>query len=416
VAQLRAMGHMVETFSVRKSPASELVSDEIRREHGNTEFLMEHRTLARLPLAAIKEMVLSPGRFFAAAKLTLKCAPAGLKAKVWALAYLAEACLLAGRLKAKDVRHLHNHIGENSATVAMLAGLLSGIPYSLTIHGPGEFDQPTLLALDEKIGRAAFVVAVSDYGRSQLFRWSRHADWGKIHVVHCGVDESFLNHPLTSVSAAPRLVCVGRLAEQKGQLLLVEAVAQLMREGVAIELVLVGDGPMRGEIEKLIVQHGLRDRVKIAGWMGSDGVRDQLLGARAMVLPSFAEGLPVVIMEALALGRPVISTYVAGIPELVRTGESGWLVPAGSVPALVAAMREAVTAPVEQLEQMGRAGAALVAERHDAKKEAAKLAALIEASVAGAVSLSPVHGGEGQGEGRLSPARTQEAPHPNHLP
>jgi glycosyltransferase involved in cell wall biosynthesis len=223
-------------------------------------------------------------------------------------------------------------------------------------------------------------VAVSDYGRSQLFRWSRHGDWGKVHVVHCGVDETFLNHPPTPVPAAARLVCVGRLAEQKGQLLLVEAAAVLAREGVAVELVLVGDGPMRGEIEKLIERHGLRDRVRIAGWTGSDGVREQLLSARAMVLPSFAEGLPVVIMEALALGRPVISTYVAGIPELVRDRECGWLVPAGSVPALVEAMREAVAAPVWKLEQMGRTGAALVAERHDAKKEAAKLTALIEAS------------------------------------
>ena len=377
VAQLRAAGLTVHTFSVRKSPPSELVSDEIRREHAGTEFLLEKGNLGRLPLAAAGALARSPGRFFAAARLALKCAPPGLKAKVWSMAYLAEASLLAERMKAKGVRHLHNHIGENSATVAMLAGLLSGVPYSLTIHGPGEFDQPTTLALDEKIGRAKFVVAVSDYGRSQLLRWSRYADWPKVHVVHCGVDGSFLHHPPTPVPAAPRLVCVGRLAEQKGQLLLVEAAAELAREGVAFELVLVGDGPMRGEIEKLIGRHGLRDRVRIAGWMSGEAVRDQLLASRAMVLPSFAEGLPVVIMEALALGRPVISTYVAGIPELVRDGVCGWLVPAGSVPALVAAMRDAVAAPAETLERMGRAGAALVAERHDSKKEAAKLARLI---------------------------------------
>src|SRR5215213_4715889 len=138
VAQLRALGFTVHTFSVRKSPASELVSEEIRREHGNTEFLLERGALARLPLAAVRTMVRAPGRFFAAVKLALRCAPPGLKAKVWALAYVAEACLLAERLKAKHVRHLHNHIGENSATVAMLAGVLSAIPYSLTVHGPGE--------------------------------------------------------------------------------------------------------------------------------------------------------------------------------------------------------------------------------------------------------------------------------------
>jgi glycosyltransferase involved in cell wall biosynthesis len=377
VAQLRALGHAVYTFSVRKSPPSELVSDDIRREQANTEFLLEKRNPARLPLAATRTMLRSPRKFFSAARLALKCAPPGMRAKVWALAYLAEASLLAERLKAKGVRHLHNHIGENSATVAMLASVLSGVPYSLTIHGPGEFDQPTLLALDEKIGRAKFAVGVSEYGRSQLLRWSRFEDWPKVHVVHCGVDNGFLSHPTTSVPDAPRLVCVGRLAEQKGQLVLVEAAAQLAREGVPFELVLVGDGPMRAEIERLIERHSLRDRVTIAGWLGSDAVRQELLRARAMVLPSFAEGLPVVIMEALALNRPVISTYVAGIPELVRDGVSGWLVPAGSVPALVEAMRRAVTAPPEELERMGRSGRAMVAERHDARTEAGKLAGLI---------------------------------------
>ena len=379
VAQLRALGFDVHTFSVRKSPPAEVVSEDIRREHANTKFLLERKNLPRLLLAATRTMLGAPRRFFSAARLALKCAPPGLKAKVWTLAYLAEACLLAEWLREKNVRHLHNHIGENSATVAMLAGLLSGVPYSLTIHGPGEFDQPTLLALGEKIAHARFVVAVSEYGRSQLFRWSRYEDWGKVRVVHCGVDESFLRHPPTPIPSAPRLVCVGRLAEQKGQLLLVEAAAQLAGEGFDFELVLVGDGPMRNEIERLIDRHQLAGRVKIAGWMSGEGVRQEILRSRAMVLPSFAEGLPVVIMEALALHRPVISTYVAGIPELVKDRECGWLVPAGSVPALVEAMREAVTAPVERLEAMARAGAAAVAERHDAKMEAAKLAELIAA-------------------------------------
>jgi glycosyltransferase involved in cell wall biosynthesis len=377
VAQLRRLGLKVHTFSVRKSPACELVSDDIRREHANTEFLLDKGVVGRLPLAALKALVRSPAKFFRAARLALKCAPPGARAKVWAMAYLAEASLLATRLKATGVRHLHNHIGENSATVAMLASALSGVPYSLTIHGPGEFDQPTLLALDEKISRASFVVAVSEYGRSQLLRWSRYPDWPKVHVVHCGVDDAFLNPPLTPVPDTPRLVCVGRLAEQKGQLVLVEAAARLATENVPFDLVLVGDGPMRREIEQAIGRHGLRDRVTIAGWLGGNAVRDELLRSRAMVLPSFAEGLPVVIMEALALGRPVISTYVAGIPELVRDGVSGWLVPAGSVDALAAAMREAVTAPAQRLAEMGRAGRALVRQNHDASVEARKLAELI---------------------------------------
>ena len=134
--------------------------------------------------------------------------------------------------------------------------------------------------------------------------------------------------------AARRLVCVGRLCEQKGQLLLVEAAHRLTAQGVDFELVLAGDGEMRGAIEALITHHNLQGRVRITGWISGEQVRNEILAARALVLPSFAEGLPVVIMEAMALRRPVISTFVAGIPELVRPGEHGWLVPAGDVEAL----------------------------------------------------------------------------------
>jgi colanic acid/amylovoran biosynthesis glycosyltransferase len=377
VIELRALGHTVETFSIRRSPADEMVSEEVLREQANTEFLLGRREIPALALATAATVLRSPGKFLAAARLLLRCGAPGMHARMRAVAYLMEACLLARRLKAKSVRHLHNHIGENSAMVAMLASLLSGIPFSLTIHGPDEFDRPQLLALDEKIARAAFVVAISNFGRSQLMRWSRHEDWAKVKVIHCGVDATYLDSPPTPFPTAPRFVCVGRLTAQKGQLLLIDAAAQLAREGLSFELVLVGDGPLRAPIERLVDRHGLRDRVKMVGWMSSDRVREQVLAARAMVLPSLAEGLPVVIMEALALRRPVISTYIAGIPELLQNGVCGWLVPPGSVSEVAAAMREALNAPLERLEAMGCAGAALVAERHDARKEVARLAELI---------------------------------------
>jgi glycosyltransferase involved in cell wall biosynthesis len=313
----------------------------------------------------------------AAVQLAAQTGTPGLKGHVWPLAYLLEAAYLAEQLQSKGVEHLHNHIGEASATVAMLASLLSGIPFSMTIHGPGEFDRPTLLALDEKIRRASFIAAVSEFTRSQLYRWSDCADWPRIHVVHCGLDGTFLNAGSRAIAEARRLVYVGRLAEQKGPLLLIEAAARLAAEGLTFELVLVGDGPLRSPIEERIKQHALQQHVRLTGWQGALAVRDEILRARALVLPSFAEGLPVVIMEALALGRPVISTYVAGIPELVVPGVCGWLIPAGSVEALAEAMRDALLAPVQDLEHLGRAGAARVAQHHDGAIEAAKLAALI---------------------------------------
>jgi glycosyltransferase involved in cell wall biosynthesis len=379
VEQLRTLGFIIHTFSIQRPEGRELVGEEIRREHMATEFVLA-AGIVQLVLAWLRAVLRSPRRALAAVVLAVRIGTPGVKGRLWPLAYLLEAAYLAERLLVKRVEHLHNHIGEGSASVAMLVSVLSDLPFSMTIHGPGEFDRPTLLALREKIHRAEFTVAVSEFGRSQLYRWCDRADWPKIHVVHCGLDGSFLNAGSTAIPEARRLVCVGRLAEQKGPLLLVEAAKQLAAEGLVFELVLVGDGPLRRPIEELIAQFGLQEQIRLRGWRTAEGVREEILQARALVLPSFAEGLPVVIMEALALGRPVISTYVAGIPELVIPGVCGWLVPSGSVEALATAMREVLTAAVSDLEQLGRAGAARVSRRHDGAVEAAKLASLLTQS------------------------------------
>ncbi len=265
----------------------------------------------------------------------------------------------------------------------MLCRAIGGPTYSFTVHGPDEFDKAETIALaeKEKVERAAFVVAVSSFGKSQLYRWCNQKQWSKIHVVHCGVDSEFLAQPPIAIPTEPRLVCVGRFCETKGHLLLLNAVSHLATEGLQFKLVLVGDGPLRGEIEALIVRLGLHNHVEIVGWASNAEVRRHILSSRAMVLPSFAEGLPVVFMEALALGRPVISTYIAGNPELIEPGVCGWLVPPGSVEALTVAMRAALQLPVEELEQMGRAGAQRTAQRHDAAIEAGKLAVLFRSNI-----------------------------------
>jgi glycosyltransferase involved in cell wall biosynthesis len=286
--------------------------------------------------------------------------------------------VLRRRLARCGAAHLHAHFGTNSAAVALLTRLLGGPPYSFTVHGPEEFDRPDSLSLTDKIANASFVAAVSSFGRSQLFRWCPLADWPKIRVVRCGVDAAFLSGGPRPVPETARLVCVGRLSEQKGQLLLLEALGLLTKEGVAFEMVLAGDGPMRREVEEQIERLGLKGRVRITGWVSGEQVREEIVAARALVLPSFAEGLPVVLMEALALGRPVLTTYIAGIPELVEHGVNGWLIPAGSVEALAEALRQVLQTPVERLEQMGKAGAGRVAAQHDANTEAAKLAGVFK--------------------------------------
>jgi glycosyltransferase involved in cell wall biosynthesis len=294
------------------------------------------------------------------------------------LVYLAEACFLRRWLQEAGATHVHAHFGTNSTTVAMLCRELGGPPYSFTCHGPEEFDSPRQLALGVKVRRSAFAVAISEFGRSQLCRWADARDWRKIHVVRCTVDERFLNGRESQTESSkpadrPSFLSVGRLSEQKGQSILIEAAAILRDQGTDFFLNFLGDGELRPQLEAMIERLKLRDHVRLSGWADAATVRREMLRSRALVMASFAEGLPVVIMEALALKKPVIATSVAGIPELVEAGVCGWLVPPGSSPALAQAMTEALQTPQETLHQMGQHGAEQVARWHDPKTEAAKL-------------------------------------------
>src|SRR5262249_42760024 len=143
------------------------------------------------------------------------------------LVYVMEACRIEPWLRAADIQHVHAHFGTNSAEVAMLVHTLGGPNWSFTVHGPEEFDKAFSIALAEKVRACAFVVAISSYGRSQLYRLINHQDWSKVQVVHCGIDSAFSAVPVSPMPAAPRLICVGRLCEQKGQLLLIEAAQRL---------------------------------------------------------------------------------------------------------------------------------------------------------------------------------------------
>jgi colanic acid/amylovoran biosynthesis glycosyltransferase len=375
IAALEDRGWTVHRFAMRRF-GRELVEPADRAEQERTEYILDAGA-AGLARAVLAEALGRPRRWLAALASAVRMGRRSEKGLVWHLAYLAEACHLRRRLAGCGARHLHAHFGTNAAAVAMLCRLLGGPTYSVTIHGPEEFDAPRPLALRQKIHHAAFAVAISHFTRSQLCRWCATADWPKIHVVRCGLDQVFLAGAGLPVPRRPRLVTVGRLAEQKGHLLLVEAAARLRDRGADFELVIVGDGPLRGEIQELIDRLGLRDRVRIVGFLDNRAVRHELEDARALVLPSFAEGLPVVIMEAMALGRPVIATHIAGIPELVEPGRNGWLIPAGAVEPLVEAMAEALAADPAELDRMGRDGADRAARQHDAATEAEKLSALI---------------------------------------
>jgi colanic acid/amylovoran biosynthesis glycosyltransferase len=373
ILALERQGFDVLRIGLRGWDDGALPDEEDRRERERTRYVLREGAWALLPWA-LRLLLRSPRRFFSALRLAIHMARDSDRPLPYHLVYLAEACRMLPWLAEFKAQRVHAHFGTNSAEVAMLARVLGGPPYSFTVHGPQEFERP--IGLEEKASRAAFVIAVSSFGRSQLYLRCRHADWSKVKVVHCALEKSFYEGAQRPIPTEPRLVCVGRLCAAKGQVLLIEAAARLAAKGVRFELVLAGDGPARVEIESAIARYHLHNQVRITGWISACEVRERILDSRALVLPSFAEGLPVVIMEAMALRRPVLTTYIAGIPELVRHGRNGWLLPAGSVEALARAVEECLSSPPETLQRLGDQAYRDVLVDHSIDTEVGKLARL----------------------------------------
>lgn len=373
VAALRDLGWEVETCSIRRTGAEHLVGEEQRAEQARTFHVLDAAKnplrLTRAKLRALR----NPARFLRACALAWRTAPKGIKGRLWQLFYFAEALMLAEHLERHGVTHLHNHIAKASCTVAMLTSELTGIPYSFTLHGPDIFFEPLHWRLDEKIARARFVACISEFCRSQAMVFSDRAHWDKLHIVHCGVDPA--RYDPAPRDGAPHLLFVGRLAAVKGVPVLFEALQRLDMPGLRVTL--IGDGPERAELEREAATRGLSDVVDFVGYKNQTEVSEALRDTDALVLPSFAEGVPVVLMEAMAAGRPVVTTPIAGVPELVEDGVSGRLVPPGDVETLSGALRE-VLSDAELRARMGAAGREKVCAEFDMSREAAWLSQLLE--------------------------------------
>lgn len=287
--------------------------------------------------------------------------------------YLAEACVLLRWTARNHVDHVHAHFGTNSTAIALLCWHMGGPSYSFTIHGTETFDTPAFLSLAEKAEHADFVATVSWHGRALLMRWTPVHLWSKYRLVRCFPDPLLFTSAGQPLTHEPRLACVARLSEEKGVFTLLDAAERLMREGLEFEITIIGDGPLREDAALRVRESNLDACVRFVGWGSNQDVKNAILASRALVHPSYAEGLPVAIMESLALARPVVATYVGGIPELVRPGVDGWLVPAGDAEALADAMRAAITADPLDLTRMGRSGRERLRELHGPKKEIAKL-------------------------------------------
>jgi glycosyltransferase involved in cell wall biosynthesis len=377
IAALEGLNVEIQRYTLRRA-AEGLVDPADVAEAGRTIVLLEDK--AGVIRSAAIEAAIHPLRFLRCLRSAARMARAGRSSMLKHFAYVAEACHLAALCRRDRVDHLHAHFGTNPAAVAMFCSELGGPPFSFTVHGPDEFDAPIALGLAKKVAAAKFVAAISSFTRSQLMRWSGPEDWRKIHVIRCGVDEVFLSEAGThDAPAGNTFTCVARLSAQKGHFVLLEAIALLKSRRTSIKVVLIGDGELRRALEGEVQRLGITDQVTFRGNLAAAQIREQILASRATVLPSFAEGLPVVIMESLALGRPVITTYIAGIPELVKNGINGWLVPAGSAEALADAIEACLAEPVDKLAAMGHNGTQDICKNHHIINEAKTLSNILGA-------------------------------------
>ena len=338
VAALRKQGVQIKTFSVRPTGEEHMVGEEQKQERKQTFYILPPKPI-KLLQAHLNLFVNSPKRYLQALKLAWSTRIYGLKGNLYQLFYFLEAGILAQEINRQQIPHLHNHFGNSSCSVAMLAAELGGFSYSFTIHGPHIFFEPYHWRLDEKINRALFICCISNYCRSQTMIFAPIDKWKKMHIVHCGIDPQ-LFQVSSHQGQGKRLLFVGRLAAFKGLPILLESLKALKKHHPDITLTVVGDGGDRTSLEEMTVDLGLSSNVNFVGYKSQAEVRKYFEETDVFVLSSFAEGVPVVLMEAMAAGVPVVATQIAGVNELVENGISGYIIPPGNPTPLTQSIEE----------------------------------------------------------------------------
>ena len=378
IQAIRTRDITVHTASVNRPAHLERMTDRERRESAETLYIKSVS-----PLSVIKThfrlLKRAPLSYLRMTGKTLNLVRTHLRSLFKGAAYLAEAGVLLEWMEKRDSSHVHVHFANPSATVAMIASWYGTVDFSLSVHGPDVFYNVDPMALEPKFRQATFIRAISHYCRSQIQRLLPPAEWDKVHIVHCGVDPEQFGPRPDPGNEHPVILCVGRLVPAKGQHVLVRACALLAREGFRFKLVLVGDGPDRDSLARMVREYGLDDHVQLTGPLGQPEVRKWYDRADIFVLASFAEGLHVVLMEAMAKTIPSISTRITGHGELLRSGENGLLVPASDTDGLTDALRSLLTNP-ELRKQLGAAGRESVLAEFDLENNCAKMAELFASS------------------------------------
>ncbi|MBW3084580.1 D-inositol-3-phosphate glycosyltransferase [Austwickia sp. TVS 96-490-7B] len=362
VTALRDQGWQIDTFSVRPCPPQQAISAAMRAELSSTAVLLADKAvLAR----AVAEMAAHhPDVLSWAAGQAARVGDRTVRAKIWQGFYLAEAVLLHQWMRERGLRHVHAHMANVSADVVRLATMMGeridgpgSWSWSLTVHGYAEFQYVDQWDIPAKVRQARGVAAISDFTRSQLMRLVGPEQWDKIEVVRMAVDpDRFAPPPAARNHDGPvRLITVGRLVPLKGFPILVEAVSLLQSRGIAVQVRIIGDGEERADLQHRIDQAGLQGLVELVGPVGQDDLPAHYHWADVFVLPSFIEGLPVVLMEAMATELPAVASGITGIPELVVDQVNGLLVRPGRADQLADAIAQ-LAADQSLRTRMGQAG------------------------------------------------------------
>ena len=323
VAALRAAGVSVHTFTVRPASDDELTDSAIAAEAATTFVILEQRWM-RFVAAHVRLLAARPSAYARGFAEALRHRPPGMRGLGLALAHFAEAAVLAEELQRRRITHLHNHFANSAATVGSLAAGMINLPWSFMIHGISETDYPAGITLPAKIRAARFVACASWFGRAQAMRVVEPSYWPKMHVVRCGVPLDRLSRA-NSVRSGRNVICVGRLSPEKGQTGLLDVFAAIVDRIDNARLVLIGSGPDDDGLRRRVASLGLDEAVTFAGRRSEAETLAAIAEADVLVVASLMEGLPIVLMEAMALGTAVVAPRLAGIPELVDDGRTGLL-------------------------------------------------------------------------------------------
>ncbi len=380
VRHLRDLGVDVRTFSVRRVSAKS-APGETNAAAAAATVALQDGTLSTV-MSMLVAAATRPAGFIRAIVASQRLSPGGLAARLRHAAYAAQGAILARHLRRMGVEHVHVHMANNGAAIAMMACEVDpDLSYSLSIHGSAEFFHVDSWTLAPKVERAEFVRCISHFCKAQVMTWTDPDAWRRFHLVRCGIDpRAFVPRPEREPGPL-RLLTVGRLHPIKGYNVLLEACRLLADRRVPFELVMVGDGPMMSRLGEAVDRLGLGGHVTFAGGVPQERIQSHFDRADAMVVSSFMEGVPVVLMEAMAKELGVIATRVGGIGELVSHGESGWLVDAGSAESLADGIRRYAANP-EVCRTHGRQGRRRVIELHDIRESATAMAQLFRGRVA----------------------------------